>query len=289
VRGGVLSYNIYNRIKDMNINSNDQNNVAKIDYLEYSSNLLPLNEYLQIESARVTRGDRFYLWMYDCVDCVIRSASRNRNCKEFMVRIKHHALSTVIECGLPEACGVTRCDICVDFETLEAARALLIGGANAKYSCYIDSRNRPEGGETFYYGDREHQLFERIYFKPDLKVWRYELEIKPQSKALPKKKWAAVDARIKRKFIDLLACMALPASCCYTPAQVASTVVPPDMQTKLLVILKLEYLEAPGRLRFWEDAPDVVRAFCLRQVEMADAAGELWARQWHFLYKLQSF
>lgn len=152
----------------------------KIDYLQYSTNILlpTLEEELQ-QAPCLNSSTRFYNYIYDTANHTVMSGRRNPNVRHLYIRMKHEALQSITE--LPYEANLTRVDICNDYDTLEEAQQNVF----LEYSGYIHSIKKGIVGHTYYYGQRDSiQFYERVYWKNEIGKWRYEVEIKPNSKKL---------------------------------------------------------------------------------------------------------
>lgn len=175
--------------------------IAKLDYVFFSTNILDENIFQELSIAPVkTLADRFYKYEYEASSFIVRSGKKNNNLRAFTVRVKHDYLPFVLEGGLPKGANISRCDIAIDCDTLGEAVAFVT------LPLSTEIKSVKNNGHTFYYGERTQQLYERVYWKHEINKWRYELEIKPQSKKLPAKKWQKVDEHVKLLYSDFLAC-----------------------------------------------------------------------------------
>lgn len=175
--------------------------IAKLDYIFFSTNILDDNIFNELSRAPVKNiSDRFYKWEYDADNFVVRSGKKNNNLRAFTVRVKHDYLDFVLSCRLPVGSNVSRCDIAIDCDTLAEAMEFVT------LPLSTEIKSVKNNGHTFYFGEREQQIYERVYWKHELQKWRYEVEIKPQSKKLPAKKWAKLNERVKSLYSDFLGC-----------------------------------------------------------------------------------
>jgi len=258
----------------------------KIDYLEFSSNSISWNCFEELRRATVTKtsGDRFYKYSYDSENYTLRLGRKNKNLKESMTRVKHGALPYVIELGLPIESTITRVDICIDFATKAEAFALVYG---ANYSAYIDSRGQKGGGETYYFGERTRQIFERIYYKPEAGGWRYEVEIKPQSKMLPIAQFARLDERIRVKYGRLIKAQRIERHHCYTPNELMTCTVTPERQQEIRFVFSFEYMTVQNRHDFWYSLNSHERDYLdtiLRTTDDFESLGN-----WRFVERLKKY
>ena len=259
-----------------------QLNVPKIDYLEYSSDYIAPNVFEAMKRAEVSENrDRFYKYIYDCEEATMRTGRKNKNLRACMVRVKHDYLAYVIEQGLPESSTFTRVDICIDLKTKEEAFGLVRGVA---YSAYIDSRGQKGGGETYYFGERTAQIFERIYYKPEEGGWRYEVEIKPKSKSLPFAKFAALDERIRVKYGRLMKSQNIANELCYKPLDIMQKCLQPQEQERIRIIYGLPYLRRAGREDFWLDSSQIERDYLMMLYKADDDKDR--REDWNFIERL---
>jgi len=174
--------------------------IAKLDYLSYSTNMIDKNIEADLRTTPAQPiADRFYKYEYDTPNYIVRTGKKNRNLRSASVRVKHDMLPFILDTGSPKDYNLTRLDVCVDCKTKEEAMAY----TTLQYYSQVHSYSNGDFGETWYFGDRTQPLFERVYWKIEHQVWRYELEIKPQNRPLPIKKWLEINPEVRQVYSDV--------------------------------------------------------------------------------------
>ena len=171
-----------------------------IDYLAYGTNML--TDFIRSEmlTAKDYLSNRFYKVQADCDNSNIQSEKRILSLPELSVRLCKEYLYTdsVFRDGLPIDCKIQRIDFARNYTTKEEAMKNVIG----RYEMYFHS----DGGETYYFGKRTSPFLERVYYKNDRGVWRYELEFKPRA-GRKNNKLAKVNPEILKIWYDICSIM----------------------------------------------------------------------------------
>lgn len=230
--------------------------IAKLDYLAFCTNIIDANIEADLRTTPAKPiADRFYKFEYDTPNYLVRTGKKNRNLRSASVRVQHEMLPFVLHTGLPKDYNLTRLDVAVDCKTKDQAMSYV----TLQYSSQVHSYSNGDFGETWYFGDRHNPLFERVYWKIELQVWRYELEIKPQNRPLPKKKWVEINPEVRQVYSDVNRCFVNPGM---DISEVLAAGISKARQQELIFLLECKYLSYAGRCDAWQDMDLVEKDFC---------------------------
>lgn len=165
---------------------------AKIDYFTFSSNqVYPLfisdRKVLSISA----RPNKWYHQAVEVLNLYVNFSPKTDKHKNYSYRFKSdHGIFDkflYLPYSLPVDGITSRLDICIDcFSFDEALSYVTQKNIDSNFFSYVSSPlsdfNHFDSCLTFYFGNRKTScIFERVYFKPELGVWRYEVEFKPKS------------------------------------------------------------------------------------------------------------
>lgn len=242
-------------------------NVVKCDYLSFSTNTLTCDLAREIRENLPIPGGRFYRDRYECETYSMFAAPRMEVLPAIKARVKHEHLQKVLYQGLPKDATILRIDFAVDCDTLEKAKAYVIGKRTHIHHSDYDENEVPQG-VTFYYGVRKDEIFERVYKKGE--IWRYECELKPAraktkiaNKALYKR-ILSVESLLKLKPEIRQAYSAALRACTETGKPIKGA--PPRVVTErraieLQAIFELPYMSQINRKDFAQSLNDYERAY----------------------------